>query len=344
MKYKSILVTQRGGPETIQIMENDLRPPGEGEARIRILTTPVCQDDLAIRVGNRPFLRKPPFVPGYSFIGVIDAVGIGVRGVSVGDRVAALTRFDSHAEFVFWLAQDLIHVPETLDPAEAVTLILNYLVAYQILHRVAQVKAGNKVLLIGASGGVGTAFLQLGGLAGLKMYGLASPSKNSILAEYGAIPIDYHAQDIVEEIRQAEPSGLDFVFNGMGPEYFERGLSVLHRGGILVAYGAPQSFRDFLLLVMKLIIYCLLPNGKAIKGYGTHREGGDTFKEDWTALFNLLKEGKIKPVIAKRFPLLEAIHAYRLLESGRVTGNIVLLSPELLNEHAPEEEMWPKSE
>ena len=330
MKYKSIVVTQRGGPEMLQIMENELRSPKEGEARIRVLATPLCQDDIAIRVGNRPFLKSPPFVPGYSVVGIVDAIGENVTAVNTGDRVAALTQFGSHAEFIYWDAQQLVHVPEALDPAEVVTLILNYLVAYQILHRVVQAKAGDKALLIGASGGVGTAFLQLGRLAGLKMYGLASPSKHPILSEYGATPIDYHTQDFVEVIHHAEPSGLDFVFNGMGEEYFERGLAVLRRGGILVHYGGPQSFQRFLLLALKLIVYNLLPNGKAIKGYGTHREDVNQFKDDWTQLFKLLEEGKIKPVIAQKFPLLEAVKANELLESGQVTGNLVLTAPELL--------------
>jgi NADPH:quinone reductase-like Zn-dependent oxidoreductase len=330
MTYKSVVVTQRGGPEVIQIVENDLRPPIEGEARIRILATAVCQDDIAIRTGNRPFLKKPPFVPGYSFIGIVDAVGGGVRDVKVGDRVAALTQYDSHAEFIYWNAKELVPVPETLDPAEGVTLVLNYLVAYQILHRVAKVKAGDKVLIIGASGGVGTAFLQLGKLAELEMYGLASSSKHPILTEYGATPIDYHTQDFVEVIRQAEPEGIDYVFNGMGEETYERSLAVLRRGGVLVHYGAPQSLAHFVLLVAKLLLYNLLPNGKRIEGYGTHRLGVDLFKEDWTALFNLLEEGKIKPIVAGRYPLLDAVKAYGLLESGQVTGNLVLLAPELL--------------
>lgn len=328
MKYKSILVTQRGGPEAIQIVEKDLRAPVEGEARIRVLATPVCQDDIAIRVGNRPFLKKPPYVPGYSFLGIVDDIGEGVTGVKIGDRVAGLTQYNSHAEFIYWDANKLVLVPETLDLAEVVTLILNYLVAYQILHRIAQVKSGDKVLLIGSSGGVGTAFLQLGKLAGLKMYGLASPGKFHILIEYGATPIDYHTQDFVEVLRQVEPEGIDYVFNGMDEAYFGRGLAVLKRGGVLVSYGAPQSFAGFLRFLGKYISNNLLPNGKSIAGYGTHRLGVDLFKEDWTALFKLLEDGKIKPILAGKYPLLEAVKAYELLESGQVTGNLVLLAPE----------------
>lgn len=228
--------------------------------------------------------------------------------------------------------EKLVHVPETLEPAEAVILILNYTVAYQVLHRSARVKPEDKVLIIGASGGVGTAFLQLGKLANLKMYGLASSAKHSTLTRIGAVPIDYHTQDFVEVIRKAEPDGIDFVFNGMGEEYIDRGLAVLRRGGTLVQYGGPQSFSRFLLLLAKFALYNLLPNGKMIKGYGTHRVDINLLKEDWLVLFKLLEEGKIKPIIAERFPILEAPKANKLLESGKVTGNIVLLEPELLKD------------
>ncbi len=190
--------------------------------------------------------------------------------------------------------------------------------------------AGDKVLIVGASGGVGTAFLQLGKLAGLKMYGLASAGKHDVLAEYGAIPIDYRTGDFDKLIRHAEPDGLDYVFNGMGEEYFGRGLAVLRRGGTLVHYGGPQSFSHFLLLLAELLLFNLIPNGKRIKGYGTHRLGVDLFKGDWAALFKMLEKGKIKPIIHAKLPILEAAQANELLESGQVVGNVVLLAPELL--------------
>ena len=330
MSYRSVIVTKRGGPEALQVVENDLRPPSAGQARVRILATPVCQDDVAARTGNRPFLPKLPFVPGYAMIGTVDAIGEGVTKVATNDRVAALTNYGSYAEYIYWPEEKLVPVPMSLDPAQAVTLVLNYLVAYQIMHRVVQLKAGDKVLIVGASGGVGTAFLQLGKLAELKMYGLASKSKHHILAEYGAIPIDYRTQDFVQVLHQAEPDGIDYAFNGMADEYFERGLAVLRRGGAFIHYGGPQSFAGFLRLAAKLIWFNLLPNGKSIEGYGTHRVDHQILAEDWSALFHLLEEGKIEPIIAERFPLLEAAKANALLESGQVTGNVVLLAPELL--------------
>jgi NADPH2:quinone reductase len=127
-------------------------------------------------------------VPGYAIIGVVDAIGGGVTNAAVGDRVAALTVLGGYAEYIFLGQEELVPVPVTLDPAEAITLVLNYVVAYQVMHRKARVKVGDKVLIIGASGGVGTALLQLGKLASLTMYGIASKSKHNILTEHGATP------------------------------------------------------------------------------------------------------------------------------------------------------------
>jgi NADPH:quinone reductase-like Zn-dependent oxidoreductase len=330
MSYKSVVVTKRGGPEVLQITDNELREPSLGEVRIRVLATLVCQDDVAHRIGSRPFPVKPPFVPGYAIVGVADAIAGDVTGVAVGDRVAALTQLGGYAEYIYLAEERLVHVPTTLDPAEAVVLILNYLVAYQCLHRAVQVQPGDKVLIVGASGGVGTAFLQVGRLARLKMYGTASLSKHGTLTDLGAIPIDYHTQDFVQVIRQAEPEGLDYVFNGMGEEYFEGGLAVLRRGGVLVHYGGPESTARLFLLMAKLILYNVLPNGKTIKGYGTHRVDQRLLNQDWAQLFRLLEAGQIEPIVAARFPLLEAAKANGLLESGQVTGHVVLLAPELL--------------
>ena len=142
--------------------------------RVRVLAAAVSLPDVEARYGRSPFPPKLPFTPGYAIVGAVDAVGAGVTQAKAGDRMAALTVYGGYAEYVFVAEKKLIPVPAALDPAEVVPLILNYIVAYQTLHRSAQVRPGQTALLIGASGGIGTAFLQLGRLAGLKMYGLAS--------------------------------------------------------------------------------------------------------------------------------------------------------------------------
>ena len=340
MKYRSVIATRTGGPEVLQVIENDLRLPSAGEVRIKTLAAAVCQPDTTARKGTAfysgtPLGQKIPFVPGYAIIGVVDVIGEGVTGVSVGDRVGVLTVVGGYTEYLYWKSDRLIPVPKaSLDPAEAVILILNYVVAYQSLHRVAKVKEGDKVLIIGASGGIGTALLQLGKLASLKMYAIASKSKHPLLSEYGATPIDYRTQDFVEVIRQAEPDGLDAVLSGMTRlDYIEGGLSLLRRGGRLVSFGEPTGRPAFFRILLTFIRVNLLSKGKSFKLYGTSTYFvGDKrpYLEDWATLFKLLEEGKIKPVIAKKYPLLEAAQANALLESGQVTGNVVLLAPELL--------------
>jgi NADPH:quinone reductase-like Zn-dependent oxidoreductase len=332
MRYKSVIVPERGGPEILRVVENDLRPPSPGEARIKVLATPVCLPDVQARYGQTPIAPKVPFVPGYAMIGVVDALGTGVTTAAVGDRVAALTVMGGYAEYIYLGAPDLIHVPGALDPAEVVTLILNYIVAYQTLHRSAKVQPGDKVLIIGASGGVGTALLQLGKLAQVSMYGIASKGKHGIVIDYGATPIDYHTQDFVEVIRQAEPGGLDAVFDGMVWGYLNRGFSLLRRGGTWVQYGNPLSFSGLLRLLGKLVLLNALPDGRSLKLYGTSTSkfGRGRYLEDWATLFKLLEDGLIEPVIAERYPILEAAQANAQLESGQVTGNVVLLAPELL--------------
>jgi len=339
MKYRSVVVPRRGRPEVLQVVENEIRQPEPGEARVRVLAAPVCAPDVSARYGHTPFAPRLPFTPGYAFVGVVDAVvhqsaslQANSPAVAVGDRVAALTAYGGYAEVAYWPVDQMIPVPDNLDPAEAAVIILNYIVAYHVMHRWAHVKNGDVVLIIGASGGIGTAFLQLGALANLKMYGIASQTKHQILEEYGVVPIDYHTQDFVQVIHKLEPDGLDAVFDGMAGDSFTRGFSVLRRGGTLVGYGNPTSFTSMLKVLCQVALFTILPNGKSAKYYstGASRFNWKMFQEDWATLFSMLGDGKIKPVIMKKYPILEAARANTLLESGQVIGNLVLVAPELL--------------
>ena len=332
MKYKRVVITKKGSPEVLKVIENEFRAPQSGEARIKILATGVGRTDVVMRYGFYPFAPRIPFAPGYEIIGVVDAIGQGVSRVAVGDRVAAITVYGGYSEYIFLNEEHLVHVPATLDPAEAVSLILNYVTAYQMLHRFAKVQAGGKILITGANGGVGTALLQLGKLANLTMYATASRNNHDLLVEHGAIPIDYHSQDFVDVIHEAEPNGIDFVLEGIGGNHIPRAFKVLRRGGKLVEYG-NSGFIALLLDLVKLQMLTWFSNGKSSEFYGItgiYRKDKQPFMEDLPVLFNLLQEGKLKPIIAAKFPILEAAKANELLESRKVNGKIVLLAPELL--------------
>lgn len=339
MKYRSVIATRLGPPEVLQVVEHDLRAPTPGEVRVRVLAASVSRPDVSNRTGETLYTgtplakNKPPFVPGYAIIGDVEALGEGVENVALGDRVGVLTIVGGYTEVLYWSSDALIPVPTSVDPVDAATLILNYIVAYQVLHRVAKVEAGDIALILGASGGIGTALLQLGQLAGLKLYGLASWRKHGILTQYGATPIDYHTQDFVEVLRQAEPGGIDVVLDGMSRVNSIRGgLSVLRRGGCVVSFGDPGGFPALFRMLWLFATTNLLPNGKSYKLYGTSPYFlGDKrpFLEDWATLFKLLADGQIDPVISETLPIIEAAQAHRLLEGGSVTGNVVLVAPGL---------------
>ena len=154
MKYKSVLVVKQGGPEFLQVVENELRSPEADEVQIKLLATGVGRTDINYRYGLSPFSPKVPFVPGYEIMGTVEAVGDAVTRVTVGDRVAALTGQGGYSEMIYLGQEHLVPVLPSLDPAEVVAVVLNYVSAYQMLHRMAKVKAGDKVLVNGASGGV----------------------------------------------------------------------------------------------------------------------------------------------------------------------------------------------
>jgi NADPH:quinone reductase-like Zn-dependent oxidoreductase len=333
MKYKSVLVVKRGGPEFLPVIENELRPPKADEVRIKVLATGVGRTDINYRYGLSPFSPKVPFVPGYEIMGTVDEVGDSVTRVAVGDCVAALTGQGGYSEMIYLGQEHLVPVPPSLDPAEVVAVVLNYVSAYQMLHRVAKVKPGDKVLINGASGGVGTALLELGKLAGLKMYGTASQSKHAALTKLGATPIDYHTQDFVKEIRQKEREGLNFAFDGIGGKHVDRSLSILKDGGKLVAYAAPLGLFSVLRDLGKFLRVNLLSKRQSAAFYGItalYKRDKKPFMTDLPLLFKLLEEGKIKPIVTEKFALLEARKANELLENGQIIGNIALLTPELM--------------
>ncbi len=333
--YRSVVATRTGPLEVLQVVENELLPPGKGKVRIKVLAAAVSRPDVTVRAGQSlysgtPLGQKVPFVPGYAIVGDVDACGEGVTQAAVGDRVGVLTVVGGYSEVVYWRSDRLIPMPTTVDPAEAVTLVLNYLVAYQALHRAAKVQAGEKVLIIGASGGIGTALLQLGRLAGLTMYGIASQAKHPIVRAHGATPIDYRTQNFAEVIRQAEPQGLDVVIDGMMRiETIQQSLALLRRGGRLVSYGEPAGLGALARILGTLLKVKLTAGGKSFKLYGTSTYflgNRKPYQEDWATLCQLLEARQITPVIMQRFPIVEAATAQALLERGEVVGNVVLVA------------------
>jgi NADPH2:quinone reductase len=334
MSYKRVIVTEFGGPEVLKAVEEAALPePGPGEVRVKVLATSACFTDTMIRKGvYRDLKKKPPFPPGYDLVGAVDKLGAGVTTLQVGQTVAGLTVIGAYAEYMCRPEGSLVPVPDGLDPAEAVSLVLSYVTAYQMLHRSTKVQRRQSILVHGAGGAVGTAMLQLGALLDLEMYGTASRSKHELVAGLGATPIDYRSEDFVARIRDMTGDGVHAAFDPIGGDNFKRSFKSLRQGGTLVAYGfydnAMGKGGNVPLEFMRVKLWDILPNGRSTEFYsiGSLREKQpDWFREDLTELFNLLAQGKIEPVIAERMSLVEAARAHELVERADVQGKIVLM-------------------
>lgn len=344
MKHTRIIVNHYGGPDEVQVVEEECPEPQSGEVRVRVLAAGVSLPDVMAREGIHPETPPVPFTPGWDLIGTVDRLGRGVAGIVPGQTVAAMPISGAYAEFVCLPERELISVPSGLDAAEAVSVILNYITAYQMLHRSAKVRPGQRVLIHGASGGVGTALLQLGRLIELEMYGTCSLRGATTVSELGGIPIDYQQQDFVKEIQRLRNPGADVVFDSIGGAHIWRSRKALRRGGRVVAYGLTGSlrggrlasgrsegrhpYRAIVVFGLYISASLLLPGHKPVVPYSIQtlkRLKPTFFRQDLTALFELLEQQKIKPVVAQRFPLSDARKAQELLGEGGVIGKIVLL-------------------
>ena len=343
-RHTRIVVTHYGGPDALQVVEDECPEPKDSEVRVRVLAVGVSLPDLLAREGVHPETPPVPFTPGWDLVGVVDRCGAGVSGMEPGQMVAAMPISGAYAESVCLPERELVPVPSGLDAAEAVSLVLNYITAYQMLHRSVKVRSGQRVLIHGAAGGVGSALLQLGRLAGLKMYGTCSSRGASAVSDLGGIPIDYRDQDFVKEIHRLTGDGVDVVFDSIGGAHIWRSRKALRPGGRVVAYGLTSTlrggrlasgrsggrhrFRGIAIFGLYIAGSWVLPGRKRVVPYSIQtlkRLRPALFRQDLIALFDLLGQKRIKPLIAQRLPLADARRAHELLGKGGVIGKIVLV-------------------
>ncbi len=341
MTYRRVVAGRRGGPEVLEVVEAPLPEPEPGQARVRIQAAGVSYADILMREGVHPETPAGPFTPGWDLAGVVDALGPGVDGWQPGQAVAAMPVTGGYAEYLCLPAAELVPVPAGLDPAEVACIVFNYVTAYQMLHRSVHLGRGQRILVHAAAGGIGTALLQLGRLAGLELYGTASAAKHGLLASLGCTAIDYRTTDFVAEIRRLTGDGMDAVFDGIGGQHLWRSYRALRRGGRVVFYGLTSSLaadgrlaggrrgrlRGLILPTLGMALSRLLPNGKAMTLYSVQtlrRRKPELYRQDVAVLLDLLARGQIKPLIAGRLSLSQARQAHELLGSGSVVGKLVL--------------------
>ena len=280
---------------------------------------------------------KFPFVPGYDLVGIVVAVGPGVDASLVGKRVAALTKTGGWASYVSLDAAILMPVPDGIDPAEAETLIVSGITAWQMLHRTARIRRGQTILVHGANGSVGTTLVQLAQHAGVRVIGTASPRHHDALRAIGVEPIDYNDVDLAGSVRRFAPEGVDAVFDQVGGKSVSTSYSLLNTGGTLVCYAIASALTNmgsqmwqFVKLLTRLTWWNMMPNGhKAVFYHIWSGKGSKLFlpdlRQDFAQLMALLDRRVLTPKIAARFLLEQISEAMELAESRTVYGKVVLL-------------------
>lgn len=322
----------------MELIEDEIGEPRADEVRVQIQAAGVSFADMLMREGIHPEARRKPFTPGWDIVGVVEKLGDRVTSVNVGDVVAAMPIVGGYAEYICLPESELVVVPDGVDAAECVCMVLNFTTAFQMIHRSARAKPGETALIHSAAGGVGTALLELCGLHGVKTYGTASKRKHETVERLGGVPIDYRNSDFVAQVRMATGNGVGIVFDGIGGWNLRRSFKALGRGGRLIAYGFQSSLSKGKRSVARVAsdaagwATAFALNGvnpsKRLRVYSIQvlkRRRPEWFREDLAALLGLLADRKIRPIIATKLPLEQAALAHERLSDGSVVGKIVLL-------------------
>lgn len=348
---RRVIVDHYGGPDVLRLVEEEDPRPGPGEVRVKVLAAGVSFTDAQLRAGTYIGVPKPPFTPGYELVGVVEELGPGCSRLQVGDRIGALTVWGADADRVCVPEAGAVDVPDDLEPAEVLSILFPYMTAYQVLHRIAAAKRGETVLVHGAAGRVGTAALELGVAAGLRLIGTASARDRGAVERLGAVAIDYRNEDFLTRVRELTEDGVDVVVDGLGGPLSLRSFRALRPGGRLVVFGRYATMShgrkdwrgviEWYASVAAVWVRGKLSPSRRVLAYRIQRfrdpaenrpgaVGGlprdpDWFQEDFRTLVELLRERKIHPVVAARLPLSEARHAHELLERTAANGKLALV-------------------
>ncbi|OBH12457.1 zinc-binding dehydrogenase [Mycobacterium sp. E1747] len=332
---RAVVVTKRGDPSVLRVQRRpDPPPPGPGQLRVAVRAAGVNFADHLARVGLYPDAPKLPAVVGYEVAGTVEAVGEGVDPGRVGERVLAGTRFGGYAEVVNVAAGDSVPLPAAMGFEEGAAVPVNYATAWAALHGYGSLRAGERVLVHAAAGGVGIAAVQFAKAAGAEVHGTASPAKHQKLAELGVDrAIDYRRDGWREGL---EP--YDVVLDALGGTSLRRSYALLRPGGRLVGYGVSnlqhgekRSLRaaapHALAMLRGFNLIDQLSESKAVIGLNMLRLWDDRGTlEPWiTPLTKALEDQTIAPIVHAAVPFDEAPEAHRILAARENVGKVVLV-------------------
>jgi NADPH2:quinone reductase len=345
LKSLAVVLTRHGGPEMLEVRPWEVPPPGPHEVRVRVEAAGISFADLLICQGLHPERRRAPHVPGWDVVGVVESVGSEIAGVGVGQRVGGLAIVGGWAEHAVVPGAWVVPVPPTLAATTAVCVVFDYVVAYQMLTRSVAARRGDTVLLQGAGGGVGTAFLQVARHLGVRTLGTDRAAKRAHIEAQGGSLIDFEHEDVAQRCRElTEGRGVDYAFDGIGASV-PASLRALRPGGHLVWFGMitllSRGARDWrssaktAANVALAFAENLRPGGKRTSFYSIQmlaRRHPDWYREDLATLMAMLVEHEIAPHIAAVRSLDEVPAALRSLAGHGPPGKqVIAIAPPASN-------------
>ena len=340
---RAVVLPRHGSPDVLRVEDRPEPQPAPDEVRIRVEAAGLNFADVMARIGMYPDAPRVPSVLGYEVAGVVDSVGADAGSIRPGDRVTAGTRFGGFAELAVAKTENTMVIPEAMSMTDAAAIPVNYATAYAGLVIMGGVRAGDRVLIHSAAGGVGIAATQLAHHFGALVIGSASGSKHDRVLQEGADHvIDYHTHDLAAEVRRlTDGAGVDIVLDAIGPTSLRRDWRILRPGGRVIAYGVSQlrtGERRNLPAALRAVVafpFATMPWWKA-HGMLTENKGifGLNILHWWNRegslarlvapLRDLVDAGAIRPVVDSTFPFERAADAHRRLESRASVGKVVL--------------------
>jgi NADPH:quinone reductase len=328
---KALLSKAVGGPETLVLEEVPGVEAKPGQVVVAIKACGVNYPDFLIIQDQYQFKPERPFAPGGEFSGTIKAIGEGVSGLSVGQRVLGNAGWGAMAEEIAVEAQRLIAIPDEMPFDEAAAFIMTYGTSYYALKDRGHIKVGETLLVLGAAGGVGLAAVELGAAMGAKVIAAASSQEKVDLAiahgaESGVVypkgPFDKdQAKELAGLFKQAVgPNGADLVYDGVGGDYAEAALRATGWEGRFLVIGFPAGIPKIplnLTLLKNCDIVGVFWGAAVARDQAGHRK-------NVAELFDLYRAGKIKPHVSEHFPLEKAADAIVHLASRKAMGKVVV--------------------
>jgi NADPH2:quinone reductase len=328
---KAILLSRTGDPSVLEYVEVPTPKPGAGEVLVKADTIGVSRPELLVRRGVYPWMPPLPAIPGIEMAGTVVERGEGADKFALGQKVYVTARelpvrAGCYAEFISVPERALFSLPEQTD-LEAAACLSNYQVAWHLLHTASSAAPGKSVLVNSASGGLGSAIVQLAGLAGMTVLALTStPEKARALKAFGADHVILHSEDIAARARKlTHGHGVDFVFDAVGGNEFSRFLPLLGPFGLAVSYGKLAG-KIGSNVIDALDAGPAYLNSAAVRIFTMHTldDKPEIRAASLNDLIAKLGEGAIRPLIHAHLPLKDARRAHEMIEAREVIGKILL--------------------